>query len=222
MHTSLSQDALGDYVAKQMQTFFPDGPLDHNTVQSAVGAALEKIEHCFSHIEIAAYHDRGVSVFDHAHTDHYATFLCFLARIFFLEKADLRLATKAYALNKALHGLDAFYEVDLPDIIYLQHPVGTVLGRATYGNYLAVYQGVTVGSSVDGNYPKLGEGVVLYGGARVIGSAEISSNSWVAPGTIVMDQKFPCASILFGTPPCTERRQTDRDVIGHFFSRAGE
>ena len=221
METSLSQDALGDYVAKQMQTFFPDGPLEAKAIYSAVVSALEKTEHCFSHIGFNAYHIGSTTLFNHAHTDQYATFLCFLARTFYTEQADLRLAAKAYALNKALHGLDVFYEVEIPDILYFQHPVGTVLGRATYGNYLAIYQGVTVGSDVDGNYPALGEGVVLYGGARVIGSAEISPNSWIAPGAIVMDQQFPPASILFGSPPRTERRQTQRSVKDHFFSKPG-
>ena len=49
-----------------------------------------------------------------------------------LSKEDL--ASKAYCLNKALHAIDVFYEVELPEIFFLEHPLGTVLGRAKYSN----------------------------------------------------------------------------------------
>jgi serine O-acetyltransferase len=92
-----------------------------------------------------------------------------------------------------------------------------VLGRAGYGDYLAVYQGVTVGSDLEGNYPQLHEGVVLFGGARVIGRAHLGANTWVAPAAVVLDQSFPPDSVLFGMPPSTERRPSRRDVVRDFF-----
>ncbi len=63
------------------------------------------------------------------------------------------IADKAYALNKALHALDAFYEVELPDVFAVQHPVGTVLGRATYSDYFICYHNCTVGANLDNDYP---------------------------------------------------------------------
>src|SRR5437588_860224 len=78
---------------------------------------------------------------------------------------DPRLAACVYGLNKALHGLDVFYEVELPTIFAFQHPVGTVLGRAHYSNYLLVYQRCTVGSTLSGESPTFEPGVVLFGGS---------------------------------------------------------
>ena len=52
---------------------------------------------------------------------------------------DLRMALKYYQRARAEHACELYYEVVLPKNIMLVHPVGTVLGRATYGDYLCVY-----------------------------------------------------------------------------------
>ena len=46
---------------------------------------------------------------------------------------------------------------------------------ATYADYLVVHQNVTVGTD-RGRQPRLGEGVVLFGGAAVIGDCDIGCN----------------------------------------------
>jgi serine O-acetyltransferase len=220
MKSTLTPAKMSTYVGKQLWTFFPDDPVDEEVIKPVVVRALERTEFCLSRIGFPAYFDGEQTLFSHRNTDQYATFLYFLSRAFFAEFAMPALAAKAYALNKMLHGLDAFYEVELPDVFYLQHPVGTVLGRATYGNYFVVYQNVTVGSSLGGDYPVFGEGVAMFGGARVIGKTHISANSWISPGATIMDETFPPASILFDASPTVKRKRTQRDVKSHFFSRA--
>lgn len=220
LHTSLPPDALAAYVGDQVAAFFPDGGLDRGALATALEDALERIEHCFSHVHLKYYQDdAGRPTYDHLHTDQHAALLCLLAGVLFRSNADPRLAAKVYALNKTLHGLDVFYEVELPPVFYFQHPLGTVLGRARFGNYLAVYQGVTVGADLEGRYPTFGDGVVLFGGSRVIGQASLGDNTWVAPAAIVMDQVFPADSILFGGPVDTQRkvarRHVQRDFFGH-------
>ena len=42
------------------------------------------------------------------------------------------IADKIYYLNKILHSVDIYHEVELPSTFFLEHPVGTVLGRAKY------------------------------------------------------------------------------------------
>jgi len=108
-------------------------------------------------------------------------------------------------------------------VFLFQHPVGTVLGRARYADHLVVYQGVTVGSNLDGDRPQLGDGVVLFGGSRVIGRARLGANTWVAPAAVVMDIELPGDSVVFGMPPATQSRPTRRDVVRDVFGRpAGE
>jgi len=59
-----------------------------------------------------------------------------------------------------MHGIDLFYSVPMPDVFMLVHPVGTVIGKANFSNYLVVYQNCTIGADTD-VYPNFGEGIVL-------------------------------------------------------------
>lgn len=66
-----------------------------------------------------------------------------------------------------MHSVDWYYEIELPDHFMVEHPVGSVLGRATYGDYMYIYQGVTIGGNIslnEGNvaYPVLGENVTFF------------------------------------------------------------
>jgi len=54
---------------------------------------------------------------------------------------------KIYCLNKCLNAIDIYFEVELPNIFLLVHPLGTVLGKAKYNDFLLVYQQCTVGSN---------------------------------------------------------------------------
>jgi serine O-acetyltransferase len=209
---------MAAYLTAQLNVFFPDGkPSDQDSLLAFVKAAMERLEYCFDRIHVKGFKDEGGPRFDHLHTDQYAMFLYFLSNTIFRMAGSPSLASKVYALNKALHGLDAFYEVELPDVFALQHPVGTVLGRGTYANYLYVYQRCSVGSSVDGAYPVLGEGVVMFGGSAVIGGCRIGPNSWLSAGTIVMDQEVAGRCAVFGRSPDLVQKPTRRNVIEHFF-----
>jgi serine O-acetyltransferase len=219
METSLSSAELAEYVARQAEAFFPDGPVDRSLLRRALEAALARLDHCFSRIDRKYYRRGDAAFYDHLNTDQHAALLYLLSHGLHAERGERALASKIYALNKALHGLDVFYEVELPSVFLFQHPVGSVLGRARYGDYLVVYQGVTVGSDLDGNYPELGEGVVLFGGSRVIGRARIGANSWITPGCTVMDAALPPDSILFGAPPATQRKPSRRHVVRDVFGQ---
>lgn len=217
MHTSLPPAELAEYVARQTEAFFPDGATDRRRLRLGLDAALERLAHCFGRIDRKYYRRGGEPAYDHLNTDQHAALLYFLSHSLHADFGETALAAKAYALNKALHGLDVFYEVELPAVFFFQHPVGTVLGRARYADHLVVYQGVTVGSDLDGNYPQLGEGVVLFGGSRVLGRARLGANTWVAPAAVVMDVELPGDSVVFGMPPATQRRPTRRDVVRDLF-----
>ena len=104
------------------------------------------------------------------------------------------LADKIYYLNKMMNGMEVYWNVNLPKHFIVDHPLGTVLGRAEYGDYLSVYQGVTVGGNVAKNgewvFPKLGNYVTMYAHSSVLGNSIIgdyvifSANSYVINRTI--------------------------------------
>jgi serine O-acetyltransferase len=216
MQTSITRAELLTYVARQTAAFFPDRTVNGSDFGQAVDHALERLEHCISHIRLRNFFD-GAARFDHRNTDQYAMFLYLLANALHrLERTPL--AANVYALNKALHAIDAFYEVELPAIFAFQHPVGTVLGRAAYADYFFVYQRCSVGSSIDGESPTFGEGVVMYGGSGVIGPVTVGANVWLSINTTVQQGTIPSDSIVFGASPHlvvkNATRNVRRDIFG--------
>ena len=114
------------------------------------------------------------------------------------------IADKVYALNKMLHGVDLFYVVELPEIWSCEHPVGTVMGRAVYGNRFFFYQGCTVGGSRhDGKlyYPVIGDDVLMYSNSKILGRCTIGNHVIFAANSYVIDQDIPENSIVFGQKP---------------------
>lgn len=219
MRQTLSAAELANYLARQVESFFPDGPVDRGAAGHFCHRALERIAHCHAHIRSKYHQCGGEPVFDHLHTDHWAAFLYLFANSVNREDGDLRLADKVYALNKALHSLDVYHAVQLPPVFMFVHPVGTVIGRATIGNYFAIYQNCSIGGDVNDCLPVLGEGVVLYAGARVIGPCSIGDNCLVASGATVMTD-VPAGSVAFGQHPQTSTKPTRHNVRNVVFGSA--
>lgn len=219
MKMTLQPDTLAAYTARQLATFFPDGETAAGTLTPFVARALERVEHCFSHIRAKYFFDGTQAVFNHLHTDQYAMYLYFLANTIHREQGDPALASKVYALNKALHALDVFYEVELPEIFCLQHAVGTVIGRAKFSNYLFVYQRCSIGGNLSLAYPTFGEGVILFGGSSVLGRCQVGSNCWISAGTTILDQSVKADAVVFGRSPELRTIAAGRDAITSMFRR---
>ena len=216
--TTLSAEDLTRYVGRQLEAFFPDGDVRPSDLRGHIDRALERVDHCFSHIRRKYYTDERGARFDHLQTDHYASFLYLLSNTIHRDDGDRRLAAKVYALNKALHALDVYYEVELPSIFCLQHCVGTVIGRATFGDYLYVYQRVTIGGSVPAlAYPRFGSGVVLFSGACVIGQATVGDNVWFSVNSVLMDEDVGSNQVVLGRSPGAARRPTTRRSVRRDF-----
>lgn len=130
--------------------------------------------------------------------DRYAVLLYYLSNGLYLV-GNIELATKVYLMNKALHGIDLFYEVDMPDKFELVHPVGTVLGRATYSDGLKVYQNVNIGSN-NGIYPVIGENFTAHPGASVLGNCKIGKGCAVGAGSVLIDMDLPDGATYVGNP----------------------
>lgn len=222
MKLSISPAQLAAYVARQLNALFPDRELRPADLSAAVDGALARTASCYRGLRAKYFQDDGESVFNHLHTDQYAMFLYFVANSIFRMRGDLGVASRVYALNKALHGIDVFYEVELPSVFCFQHPVGTVLGRARYGEYFFVYQRCSVGSSVAHDYPTLGRGVVMFGGAAVIGKCVVGDNVWLSVNATVVDGVVPSDSIVFGQSPNLVVKPAKRDVIRYLFDRESE
>ncbi|NQV83558.1 MAG: serine acetyltransferase [Rhodospirillales bacterium] len=219
MKLSIQPEALTNYVKTQMQNLFPDANVDRDTLAPLVDEALERTEACFQKINLPNYTADGEVMFNHLHSDQYATFLYFLGNSAFRHGVGPDLPAKAYLLNKALHGVEIFYEVTLPENFLLVHPVGSVLGRATYGNYFTAYQGCTIGSNVTGEYPVFGEGVSMFAGSRAIGQCRIGANTMISTGTTVLNTDVPENSLAILKDGAMSIKANRRNVIDYVFRR---
>ncbi|AWI79969.1 transferase [Parazoarcus communis] len=193
-------DELNELLCKQIRNNFFLSEKDIVDVSYAVNLALLRTNKCFVENNNKYYwSDSGEVVFNPFHSGQYSIFLYFASQE--AVKCNNRsLADRIYYLNKMLNGCDIYYEVMLPDVFFLEHPVASVMGRASYGNYFVFQQGCTVGGN-HGYYPRFGEFVWLFANATVIGNTSIGSNVFVSAGTLVKDEVVPDNTIVFGQSP---------------------
>ncbi|CAM2935274.1 hypothetical protein PASE110613_08355 [Paenibacillus sediminis] len=197
MELSLPYSDFKEYVAKQIEHFFPDKYSVHFRSSDVVfDLALERTEYCFKDVTLKAYYKDGHPFLNHLHSDQYTVFLWFLSNSIWYETSDEPLANKIFYLNKALHGFSCMYDTKLPDIFLLLHNVGTVLGKAEYSDYLVVAQGCTVGAQ-NGKYPRLGKGVALLPNSSIIGNCTIGDRVSIGIGTTVYQRDVESQTVLF-------------------------
>ena len=216
---SLAAVDLPGYLSRQLSAFFPhEEKHDAEIISSAVERALPRLAHCFSHINHAAYKQDGVPALDVFHSDQYATFLWFVSNEVFRKEGSHSVARRLFCLNKALHSLNCLYDVELPPVFLFIHIVGSVIGKATYGNYLMAVQGCTIGA-LRGEYPVIGEGFIMSPGCSVIGRCQIGNGVMLGPSTTLLETDIPdstlaCGHYLHGL---TQKPIGDR-ALRHYFT----
>src|SRR3972149_442745 len=116
MKISIGNNLL-DYLTKQLTIFFPDNiGISKDEIKPPFDLALQRTEYCFSKINSKYFRDETGVIFNHLHADQYAMFLYFLSHTLYKNNSDPVLCAKVFQLNRYLHGIDAYYEVELPDI----------------------------------------------------------------------------------------------------------
>jgi serine O-acetyltransferase len=218
---SLKSDELLRYVITQSANIFPDGRGSADPqVDAAFRKALMRMEYCCSRIRRKYFFDGTAFHFDHLNSDQYAMFLYVFSNSLFKSLGDHPLAKKLYALNKALNGIDVYYEVELPEVFLFRHCVGTVLGRAHYSNYFTVGQNCTVGNN-RGAYPAFSEYCAMYSGSTVVGSCKIGTNAHIGARAFVRNMDIPDNSLVTGQAADLLARPTEESVRERFFNSFG-
>jgi serine O-acetyltransferase len=189
---SSSRTELLQYVSDQLNRFFPDGQTDFQPIlDSCLDKALERLENCINAVRMWRSGE-----FDYLHSSQYAIFLYFLANTLWRREGHQRICDKLFFLNKALNGIDCFYEIEMPEIFFVGHSVGIVLAKATYGNYLVLYQNSTVGKN-RGIAPVIGEGVIMYPNTAIIGKSTVGNGSVISQGVSVINHATPGNCLVF-------------------------
>lgn len=208
-----TQESLVDYLKNQLNHFFPDGQAGLRTALTRhLDEALARLERCINAVRMWR-----VGEFDYLHSTQYTIFLYFLANTIWKHERDARVCNKLFYLNKALNGIDCFYEIEMPEIFFIGHSVGIVLAKAHYSDYLVLYQNSTVGKN-HGAAPVLEEGVVMYPNTAIIGRCHIGKGTVVAQGVGVINHDTPGNCIVFaGENGNYVFKQPNRNVLADIF-----
>ena len=214
---SIRVPSLVAYVTRQLNGFFPDDNIiTEDTINLIMFESLNRLELCFQTINLPYYRKDDNPYFNHLHGDHYSSFLYLLSRQAYLNGIE-SVAAKIFLLNKALFGIDAFYTIQLPESFVFVHPIGTILGRATYSNFFVVYQGVSIGANADGVYPAFSERTILFSNSSIIGDSKIGSNFIIGAKSSLINSFVPDNKVVVGNYPKHSILKNTSNQISNYF-----
>lgn len=205
MELTLPKENILKQLIKQLSNFFEITDEDIRVLMSCVDEVLNKCEYNFKHSDNKYYKSRiGGGKFDLGHSVQYMIFLYYLSNLLYRQGGYNGLCDKVYYLNKIMNGVDLFYAIELPPVFGAEHPLGSIMGRAKYGEGFFFYQGCTVGGTRKGeqlHYPQIGKNVKMYANSSILGKCDIGDNVQIGAGCIVKNQDVPSNSIVFGQSP---------------------
>lgn len=205
MELLLKREELQEYVRCQLNTFLPDHyDFVGDGVNAAMRLALDRTEYCFEKVALRGYSvqiSEGIwqAKFSHLHSDQYSQFLYYLSNSLWQLAQDMVLCSKIINLNKILNGMFYSFKSGLPDVFVLAHPVGTIIGNASYSNFLVIFQNVTINTGTEsgtGEDLKLGKGLFLGAGAKIIGNSPIGDRVSIGVDAVVNGRKIEDDSVV--------------------------
>lgn len=198
-------------LVKQLSSFFSISCAEKRFLKVVFDRVLERLEKNFkvnSNKYYSAYlqgKNETDTYFSPYHSGQWTIFLYYMSyELGHFDGGEKRktilLADKVYYLNKIMNSCDLYHQVELPDHFRLDHPQGSVMGRAKYGNGFSFSQCCTVGNN-NGIYPQIGENCKMCMNSAILGKCKIGDNVILGAGAIVKDQDIPSNSIVFGHSP---------------------
>ena len=214
MKMELNNEELTEHVNRQLTMMFGKSDI----ITPYLNDTLLRVNKCFRLNTNKHYKDKAGQVyFSPYHSGQYSIFLYYLSNTIYHRGDNDSLATKIYYLNKILHSIDWYYEIELPDYWGIEHPLGSVLGRAKYSNGFFFYQGCTVGGN-KGKYPTMGKNVILYSNATVLGDTSIGNNVVISTGVTIKDEIIPDNCLVFGQSPNLIIKNKNKEYIDKLIS----
>ena len=188
-----TRESLLSYVTAQCAAIVPDGreAAFRAACDAHLDEALERL-----HVCINGCSPWRMDEFNVLQSSQHCIFLYYLANTIWTRSGDAAAPTRLFLMNKALNGIDLFYETVMPPVFYIGHSVGIVLAKATYGNHLVLYQGVNVGRHKD-QIPVIGDRVVLYPGSSVVAGAVVGNDAVLSQGVRVIGKRVPDGQMAF-------------------------
>ena len=117
---------------------------------------------------------------------------------------------------RLLTGIEIHPGAEIGRRLFIDHGMGVVIGEtAVVGDDVTLYQGVTLGGTGKEHgkrHPTLHDGVVVGGGAKILGNITIGKNCRIGAGSVVL-RNVPDDSTVVGVPGHIIFRQGKRVVI---------
>lgn len=128
-----------------------------------------------------------------------------LSRYLYMRRFLRPLAFILVWINFILFGIEVTPRCYIGGGLFLPHTSGIVLGAASIGDNVTIFQGVTVGTKYADlryevtNRPVIEDGVVLGAGSKVLGSITVGAGALVAANSLVIDNVPPQVTVI-GVP----------------------
>lgn len=201
MKLEISKNDLVKMIIKQLDHFFniDKEKYEHCFIRWS-DEALQRCEKNFSDNYNKYYNIGEEATFSPFHSGQYTLFLYYLSNTIYQKTNNIEIPTKIYYLNKIMNSVDWYFELALPDIFGVEHPLGSVMGRANYSDYFFFYQGCTIGGN-KGRYPTIGKNVTMYANSSIVGKSTVGDYVTLSIRTIIKDENIPSCSLVFGQSP---------------------
>jgi serine O-acetyltransferase len=203
---------LAAYIGRQLHHFFPASVQAPDILDEDIADALNRF--FGSAVHIRRWCDP--LVFSSGQTEKNTQFLYLLANSIYRRRGVNPLSERLFALNKALNGFTCYYTTALPEIFFVGHSVGVVLGKAQYSDYFMVFQGATVGQ-IDEAQPVLGRGVILFPHAVVAGRSRIGPNTFISANVSVINRQILGDTIVAANGTELEFIAPSRNILHDYF-----
>ena len=119
-------------------------------------------------------------------------------------------------LARFLTGIEIHPGAKIGRRLFIDHGMGVVIGETTtVGDDVTLYQGVTLGGTGKEHgkrHPTIEDGVVVGGGAKILGNITIGKNCRIGAGSVVL-RNVPDNSTVVGVPAHIIFREGKRVVI---------
>ncbi|MBT0781613.1 MULTISPECIES: serine O-acetyltransferase [Paracoccus] len=122
-------------------------------------------------------------------------------------------------------GVDIHPAAKIGTGVMIDHAHSIVIGEtAVVGNDVSMLHSVTLGGTgkEDGDrHPKIGNGVMIGAGAKVLGNIRVGHHSRIAAGSVVLAEVPPCKTVagvparIVGDAGCADPSNTMNQLLGH-------
>jgi serine O-acetyltransferase len=184
-------DVSGDLVRQAFHEMLSENPEIGNAARADLAATLERDPACHRAIEPLLYFKGYQAIQTHR----------FAHALFKAGRRDFALYLQSR--SSQVFQVDINPAVPMGKGIMLDHGTGLVIGEtAVVGDNVSMLQGVTLGGtgkSDQNRHPKIGNGVLIGAGAKILGNIRIGDCSRIGAGSVVLKEVPPRVTVA-GVP----------------------